>query len=1000
MNPFSKVSIRPLFSVGSSFFLSVAMTASVQAAPGPIADVPLVTQGGAKPNLMILLDSSGSMGEAGVVSGGSPLIDGKTRLEIAQQAATDLVYSLEDGSIRVGLAQFDGSSGARIIKRLTLLDQNEKNNIASKIGGVSAGGVTPLAEAASDIGRYFTSGYDEELPLVLHPENSFGQVESSEKVSDIFIREPKITDSGSAGDSVQFYCQKNFFMLLTDGLPNGDDSIGDSLKDYDSDCSIADNGNSDVAPGEGSGKDDRYCRSNGSGTDYLDDVTTAMFDMDLRPDLKGPDLNNPIKNNVSSYMVGFAEDSLQDNDLLTAAARQAGGDYIYASNSEALQGAFRSILTDIFSKVGASSAASFNSTSLSNSAVVYLASYNSESWSGGLVAQEMNADGTLKPGEKWRAEDILDDLKPEDRLILTYKGGKGVSFTDTVLGSESPDILDQDLGADDGLAEKRLAYIRGVRASETDGTNFRRRATRLGDIVHSTPTFVGVPNFDYPNSEPFGSGLAPYSKFVESQSARKSVVYVGANDGMLHGFDAESGEELIAYVPELLISAAQKEGLHYLTSQDYGHKYYVDLTPTVADVFFDDEWHTVLVGGLGAGGKGYFMLDITDPADFSAENAESIVLDEFGADDPDMGLSFSRPKIALLNNDRWAAIFGNGYNSDSGEAVLYVYYFDNGDVLRLRTGKGTVDDKNGLSTPSLADVDGDGVVDRVYAGDVQGNLWTFDLCDTDSIVCKDWEDVSEEPLGELLFSTGGEPITSAPRIARNTDKSGNNSLSPNLLVLFGSGQYLNGSDLLDTKGTAYYGVWDKGHRGLDSSDLAIRSIVLDSGLRRVAGSPVDWSTQYGWKIPLSNGSGEIGDSTVIGGERVVTESLLLGSVLFFNTAIPSTAVCSSGGTGYLMSVDFRSGLAPRVPVFDANNDGVIDDADKGFVGELPSSLGNIGNDSVGGEPGIPTAPAVVSNDDGSGKLCINVNGAAVCGDRQWYVGSREGRLSWQELTPY
>ncbi|WP_193166332.1 PilC/PilY family type IV pilus protein [Microbulbifer hainanensis] len=995
--------IRGLSLVVGSFALSSSILVSAETAPGAVADVPLVTQGGAKPNLMIMLDSSGSMG--------NKLDSGEKRTDVVKRAAKGLVDSLGDGSMRVGLSRFNGSEGARILYNLTLLDSTEKKNIKDGIDDIPASGVTPLAEAASDIGRYFTYGYKASGNLALHPENSFKQTEDFKSVSDIFEDQPDFKSGLTApSQSVQYYCQKNFFMLLTDGEPNGDFDVSDALRDYDGDCTAT--------------SDDSDCRTHysGKGSDYLDDVTTAMYDMDLRPDLDGPDASNPVKNNVSSYMVGFAEGSLANNPLLKSAAEQAGGKFLYASDSDALETAFQSILTDIFSKVGASSAASFNATSLSSNSVIYLASYNSEKWSGSLVAREFDpVTGKFNSTDKWSAQTLLDSRSVSTRLILTSEDGVGKEFEAGLIGSDptdpsTPQQADLDINSasasNDGRGDERLDYIRGVRTNEgTDSSEFRLRDTALGDIVNSTPTFVGEPNFNYPDTDPFGDVNDRYSDFVAAAANRDPIVYVGANDGMLHGFDADTGEEKIAYIPELVLSTEATEGLHYLTSQNYGHRFYVNLTPTVADAFFDDDWHTVLIGGLGAGGKGYFVLDVTDPDDFSSGNASRIVMDEIGADDDDMGLSFSRPKVALLNNGRWAAIFGNGYNSDSGKAVLYIYYFDNGDIKKIDTGwtdSSGNNEKNGLSTPSLADTNGDGVVDRVYAGDVQGNMWAFDLCSLTNGVCSTADTSWSRDYGGPLFTTGTntepEPITTAPRIAKNTQVP--NGPYPNLLVLFGSGQYLNSDDLQDTDAMAYYGVWDKGDDDLDSSDLVSRSFSVQSGQRTMslAADPVDWSGgENGWKIPLQGGSN--GFDEVTGGERVITESLLLGSVLFFNTAIPSTAVCSSGGTGYLMSVDFRSGLAPEVAVYDGNNDGVIDDADKGYVGELASSLGDDGEHGGGG---IPTDPAIIRKSDGSGasrsggsgQFCINVSGEPDCGPREWYVGNREGRLSWQEVSPF
>ncbi|MFV8784179.1 pilus assembly protein [Microbulbifer sp. SA54] len=1001
-------SVRRIRNVLSVFFTVFSTAISAETAPGPISSVPLAMQGGAKPNLMIMLDSSGSMGTN--VPDTDPV---QTRSQVMKAAAQNLINSLDDESMRVGVARFNGGNGATILHNLSLLSASEKTAINSIIGDIPASGVTPLAEAASDIGRYFTYGYASDRNLELHPGNSFNVQAEFKPVSDIFKRNPSFANSlDTTPEVVQYYCQKNFFMLLTDGEPNGDFNVSDVLKDYDGDCL-----SQDGDPLE----DDNSCRTHlgGDGSDYLDDVTTAMYDMDLRPDLDGPDASAPVKNNVSTYMVGFAEASLANNPLMSSAASQAGGQYLYASDGQALQAAFRSILTDIFSKVSSSSSASFSATSLNNGANVFLARFNSESWSGDLVARTISSEGEISESDLWSARNQFP--APANRLILTSVDGVGEGFTNGLIGRATETAQEADLNINtgavtpnDGGATDRLAYLRGSRAKEGDAaTDYRRRDGLLGDIVHSTPTYVGAPSIVNAGYEAYGDG--DYSAFVDDNASRTGVVYVGANDGMLHGFNADTGEELIAYAPESLFSPESTEGLHYLTSQDYAHRYYVDLTPTVAEAYFDDEWHSVLIGGYGGGGKGYFFLDVTDPDDFTLNNASSIVLGELNADsDDDLGLSYSRPKVARLNNGRWAVIFGNGYNSVNGEAVLYLYYLDDGSLQKIHTGVGTTDEKNGLSTPSLADLNGDGIVDWVYAGDVQGNMWSFDLCNRqDETLCDSGDNADAGwglayGSGNPLFTTGTanarEPITTAPRIARNTDNTvAANGGFPNLLVFFGSGQYLNTTDLQDTQGTAYYAVWDKGSFNLDSENLAIRTLGVERGLRTIDGLPVNWSADYGWKIELADGSA--GVTSTVGGERVIVESHLMGSVAFFNTAIPSTATCSSGGTGWLMSVDLFSGLAPKIPVFDANNDGEIDSTDLGYVGEMPSDLNNNSGTSNGGsEEGLLDSGTFITRDGGAisgeGKFCINLNGNLVCTDRQWSADSLQGRLSWEELVRY
>lgn len=867
----------------------------------------------------------------------------------------------------------------------------------------------------SDIGRYFSYGYTGNLTL--HPNNSFGIDKSSQPLGDIFTSHPDFINGLDApARVVQKYCQKNFFMLLTDGLPTRDRSISEHLQDYDNDCSSGGCDTYDRKP------DTTYESDNREPSDYLDDVTTALFDMDLRPDLVGPDSTNPVKNNVTSYMVGFAGEGLDDNPLLIDAAGQADGQFLFASDGDALQNTFRTILSDIFSKVGSSSAATFNASSLGNGANLFLASYNSADWSGELQSRPFNQDGSIAATAKWKASEEMP--APRNRFILTADNGTGVPFTKDLLGADPDTAHELDLqrntttAADDGRAAGRLDYIRGDRNGEGDtDSEFRRRGSALGDIVNTTPVFVGAPGLNVPDQDPFGTGNNRYSDFAAGQAAnRKSVLYVGANDGMLHGFDADTGEELIAYIPELLLSAENGEGLHYLTSQDYQHRFYVDLTATVGDVFFDNDWHTVLAGGFGAGGKGYFFLDVTDPDDFSTGNEGSLVLGEFGSDDSthgdDLGLSFSKPKIVLLNNGRWAAVFGNGYNSKNGGAALFIYYFDDGTVRKIPADSGDAVKKNGLSTPSLFDLNGDGVADRAYAGDVQGNVWAFDLCNANATgTCAGVDTKWGMAYAEPLFSTGGEPITTAPRIVRNTAV--RRGQWPNLLVLFGSGQLLNTDDLTNTTGTAYYGVWDRGQSDLTVSDLEERTLEEKDGQRRNHEDEehdIAWNTgvgtgnKFGWYIPLAKGAIETDE--VIGGERVIVESVVINDLLLFNTAIPIVSDCSSGGTGWLMAVDFLTGLAPEdFAPFDSDGDGDLDGEDPlGFAGKLspiatipsaPAIIAVSGPGKADFRRITAYDPAADNNGGGDGS-----NGGMGNDPGQSNSGKSTGRLSWEELAPY
>jgi len=937
------------------------------------------------------------------------------RSEIAKTAATDLVSGLEGA--RVGLMQFQGiggngtnGTGAHALYGLGSVTENSKASLLDAISGITADTSTPLAESFDDVGRYFITGYEDENLSYMDEGGNTVTVPGNA----IFAGQPVWGDVARPGNTtesaaIQYYCQKSFMVVLTDGLPTEDDRISDHLKGYDYTC----------------GKDAHACTNENDNyheVDWsrprrnheMDDVIKALYDIDLRPDLKKPD-QTPVKNNITSYIIGFAENGVSDHQLMKNAGTLGGGGGVYsADDASQLKVAFNQIMGNVNSIVGSSSAVAFNSSALEQGSQLFAARFDSDKWSGDLSAYTIDTDGNISSTPSWSASAKLDTVTPADRVILTSRKGAGVAFTDALInGGDNAHENDLKINtssgdaATDDLAAARIDYLRGDRTKEGNGTEkFRTRGGRLGDIVNSSPVYVGAPNAawsraDFPEA-------SRYAAFKSDNSERTPVVYVGANDGFLHGFSASgdsAGTELIAYAPAALLSTRQHYGLHALSSQTYSHKYYVDGTPTVSDAYINGAWKSVLVGALGGGGKGYFALDVTDPSKFRQENAASLVLWEFtDSDNDNLGYSFSRPQIGRLSNGEngeWVAIFGNGYHSANGDAGLFIRYLDGNDgsgnsYKYISTGVGSENDKNGLSTPAIVDANRDGTIDRIYAGDLKGNLWAFDVSGDSPVA---WGVAYSETAGEgdeatsvarPLFSAGtGEPITAAPLVARNTANIGGEA--PNLLVAFGTGQYLTEADTSNSTAGGFYAVSDNGGSGLTKSDLQQRTIDT-SDVEQPGGSfvryrvikeedAIDWSDKSGWYMQLKPGNTPVGQD---GGERVVTRPNLLRNVLFFNTMVPTGQVCSAGGYGWLMSVDLRTGLAPaKHGVFDGNGDGEIDMADQGLVGRPVEGGAPNGSGFIGGRKQVTSVSDGSWRDDD-----IHVGG-----------GGREGRLAWEEITP-
>ncbi|GMG88583.1 hypothetical protein MNKW57_29040 [Biformimicrobium ophioploci] len=931
----------------------------------------------------------------GVFSAGTTQKEGTSRrIDLAKEAASSVISSLDN--FRIGVSKLDSetvgatneagtSDRARILQGLSDV-ATSGSNLKVAVEGIVASGNSPIGGALESIGNYFIEG-GATRTLTLNPDTSSPTPASSDEV---FALEPSYSDETSrptsANQAIQKYCQQNFLVALTDGLPTNDSGVSALIADYDNDTE------SEEDP---------------AGNTSVDDVAAALFDIDLRPVL-GNGEGEDVRNNIRIYVVGFTDEGSSAESLLEATAVQGGsGGLFRVPDGAQLANAIESTIGSIGDRVSTASSVAFNSTSLETGAVMYSAEFDSSDWTGKLFARSIARNGYINTTPIWEAGEKLDDRYKSseeptvgsyrNRVVLTSNDGKGVEFSPTGIAGSPDGRAEDDLNFDDadplmpdGFSTQRINYLRGSTVDELpNGKGFRKRESILGDIVHSTPVYVGQPSMDWPNQAPFPVADESYGFFSGVNESRLPVVYVGANDGMLHGFSAIDGEEVIAYVPEALYSDTQFEGLHALTFPNYAHNFYVDLTPTISDVYIDKTggvtpaWMSMLVGGYRAGGKGYFALDITSPETFGTDNPADIVLWEFteeddlallGGDTSSLGFSFSRARVALMNNGEWAVIFGNGYNSTKGDAALYILYIERGvedgtweagDLVKISTNEGDSGNLNGLSSPALGDLDGDGDVDRIYAGDLFGNMWAFDVSSAND---SDWDlAYGNSPL----FKTGGEPITSAPILARNLEAQ--NGPLPNILVLFGTGQYLTVEDIVDTTARGFYAVWDAGRADLDSNDLALRRLT-GSPVRSVEKSDqtlVDWTTQFGWKINLT------------GGERVVTDPSLRRRILFFNTAIPEEDECSSGGEGWLMSVDFNTGLAPdSYPVIDGTGDGTIDESDLGFVGVRVTS-------------GIPAKSGFI----GDRQFTPTSDGSVESREIQVQFASREGRLAWRELRP-
>jgi hypothetical protein len=482
----------------------------------------------------------------------------------------------------------------------------------------------------------------------------------------------------------------------------------------------------------------------------------------------------------------------------------------------------------------------------------------------------------------------------DTRKIITYVDGSQVALRWGNLTADQQ--AEVDLAQAGNSDSAVLDFIRGDRGNE--GPVFRTRWSVLGDIVHSTAVYVGAPKESY--------DFDAYDSYRSAQASRAGRVYVGANDGMLHAFDAATGEEVWAYVPSMVIGKLDR-----LTVAPYApsHTYFVDGPMTVGDAQIGGEWRTILVGTLGAGGKGVFALDVTDPnlsdEDSSSGGDRKVLWELTAGGDDDFGDSYSKPVIARLNDGEWYAIFGNGYNSASGLAKLYLVELATGTVhTRIDTGSGTPGAPNGLSSPVVLDYDGNSMADVAYAGDIDGNLWKFDL-DSESVALG----------GSPLFSAGAnKSITVRPDVVSHL--SGH-------LVYFGTGRLFTSGELgsdMDGDGNAdtqsIYAIYDKGapvtsESGLVTQAFTEKNYNTDRVVRALTGNTINWNTNTGWKIDLP------------AGERLLTDPVVRAKRVQMITTNPAKETQEN----WIVEPHYLSGGPPEQTVFDLNVDGVLDSQD-------------------------------------------------------------------------
>jgi type IV pilus assembly protein PilY1 len=604
--------------------------------------------------------------------------------------------------------------------------------------------------------------------------------------------------------------------------------------------------------------------------------------------------------------------------------------------------------------IGSGSGLTSNSSRLESDTQTFQALFDG-TWSGELQAFAVNTNGTLASTPRWKATTGLTAATWSSRPIYFYNPqGNNASRYDVFEWDNLSTGQQTALGS-----EQVVNYLRGDRSLEEDRNSglFRTRTEILGDIVNSTPVYVGKGNAALYVGATF-SGASSHASFVTATNSRTPVVYVGANDGMLHGFNASTGAETYAYVP----NAAIINNLRSFSDPAYDHRYFVDGELTVADVYIGSRWKTVLVGTMGRGGPGVFALDVTDPS------SVQFLWEKNGTDIPALGKNLGRPVIAQVADGSWSVLLGNGPGSTGAAAQLVMIDVEDGTVTVGNTG---VAGSNGLTAVLARDTNGDRFADTAYAGDLRGNLWKFTGLSSTPGAGKLFE--ARDPIG------AEQPITAAPLVGKDPD-------TGITWVFFGTGRYLGGNDPTDRQVQTWYGIKDTGVSMATRSDLVQRDILAEGTINSMPvrvieeGTAAELQSRRGWFMNLVP-PGAVGAQ----GERMVLPNRFQGSVLLGTTLIPdSSDACQPSGRSFVMAINPFTGARLERTFFDASLDSQFNSNDQ-LNGQIVSGIGF--NPGLGGNPNFVEHVMQGSLFDGTTITVPTQGGAA-----------EAGRLSWRELV--
>ncbi len=862
----------------------------------------------------------------------------RSRILLTKAAVSEAFGNLTD-SYRIGYGSInqinstvlglpvpvDGIAVNTLVSGVRDFNTNQKGRLYDWLQALPALGGTPLRRAMQDVGNYYSSN------------STIGPWSDS----------PGGIAVPLLGSSDHKTCRRAYNIMVTDGYWN--DSVGsDGLTSVgNQDGTLGTRLVSQTTPPQSY----TYSPSRpyqDATRDLLADYAMRYWKQDLRPDLGNrvvASSSNPaFWQHMVNFTVGLGVTGTlnPDTDLpallsgaktwgpdkiddLWHAAVNSRGQFFSAKDPSELASAIRLSVGQALERELREAGATTASNILKIGNRKYVPSYTTGRWFGDVEAFDLDEKGEVLT-RVWSAKSKMPLWS--DRNIVTWDSesstAKRFSWDAMTTSMRSA------LGSVASTQQANFVnYLRGDQSQEGDDKPFRERPSLLGDFINSNPVLIGEGvDMGYSNLPTIG---ATYGAYRTTKASRAGALFVGANDGMLHAFrditgstSVDNGKEIFAFVPRTVYP-----NLYKLTDKAYGidtadlfHQFFVNGPLKESDAYVRPPgtsasaaaaWRNYLLGSLGAGGRAVFALDVTDTSSLGVQN----VMWEFSnSNDGDMGYVLSPIETGVLPNGQWVAVFGNGYASDAGRAVLYVLDLRNGTAQKLVVDTSGANGLGGVAVQRNAN----GEITGLYAGDLKGRLWKFDYSAAAA------SKFALTPGGAFFSATSSagvaQPITQPP-ILYSHPQGGK-------VVVFGTGQLITEADANSSAIQSMYGVWDKAGdtvaRPMTRSVLAARSVAEVTGadggkFYSVTGSDSSTSSQRGWVVDLSSISG----LRVIYPPAEVNEELVLMSSV---APAKNTAVCeTSAGVGINFILQAVNGTNPSYPIFDVNGDDLVTASD-------------------------------------------------------------------------